>query len=203
MERLHRERYQQCKTDSSCRDLVTPNMVQHVLCVDSYCKCGPNYRIQLPGVDNSDQSSEDRPDLHCVKFECAKDEDCQEYDHHRVCQVGNGSCVCRDQFLEDDTNGQKCVPQYGSMPAYSKQSRKFLNKNRISYREDIEHWPNKQALWLQYCAFAAAFVGQICMLVYYVAKRRKKMMQKILNRNLVDRQNSDQVPIAEDRSYMA
>ena len=194
-------RFKQCKTDTTCREYVSSIILQElVLCVDSFCKCAPNYQTKVfqPHKNNQSNSEHARMQYDCIHFECHSDEDCQEYDHHRVCHENTGICVCRQNFLEDGTNGQKCVAQYGIMPAYSKQSRKFLNKNRISYRENIEHWPKKQTLWLQYFSFIVFFVGQICILVHYVAKRRKKMIQQmILTKNLVNRQNSDQLPIAE------
>src|SRR5699024_5014804 len=110
---------------------------ESVLCVDSFCKCAPNFNKVTLGANQSEPLNS--LVWTCQQFECTADEDCQTYDHHRICQKGTGRCVCRPDFLEDSTNGRKCSPQYGIMPVYNKMPRKYLNKNRISYRKDIEH----------------------------------------------------------------
>ena len=185
-----------CKTDKICLDLENNNHTsENVLCVDYFCKCAPNFNRVM--IVNDNQTEHMLP-WKCEWFVCSLDEHCQSHDHHRVCQTSTGTCVCRPDFLEDTTNGRKCVPQYGIMPAYKKKPRKFLNKNRITYQEDIEHWQGQQMLWLQYVAFLAFFIGQIALLVIYVVNRRKKMIQKILTREF-GRQNSDQLPITVDR----
>lgn len=176
-----------CQTNNECMDLRNDS---RLLCVDSTCRCAPNFK-QISEKGNQSDSTVTVHTSQCVPFQCVVDEDCQLADEHRVCHVSSGTCLCRVEFLEDLANGRKCVPQYGIVPEYLKKSRKYLNKNRISYREDIENWHNHQILWLQYAAFVAFFVGQVGLLIHYVVRRRQRMVEKML----VRRQNSDQLPI--------
>jgi len=86
--------------------------------------------------------------------------------------------VCRDQFIEDATNGMKCVPQYGLMPAYMKKPRKFMNKNNLSYSKNIENSAHDQIPWQHYLLFGALILCKIGYLYSCVVRRRRKMSQK-------------------------
>ncbi|KAI2806376.1 hypothetical protein RDWZM_006655 [Blomia tropicalis] len=179
--------WRQCKSNESCYiDADDGNESHHWLCVDLHCQCEPNYRLIRT---NNNQSSK----FSCQLFQCFNDEDCQQYDHHRVCIVANGTCQCRSTLVEDTTNGRRCIPLYSKIPEYEKRSRKYLNKNRISYRKNIEHNEGQSVPIIQYAMFAAFFLGQIILLASYVASRRQKMIHK-----LVQRQFSDQKPITTE-----
>ena len=70
-------RIENCSADTDCAD------VQHRLCVDGRCRCGPNYSWQYKSRS-------------CLRFECSIDRECQnDWDRERQCK--HGLCHCSDK----------------------------------------------------------------------------------------------------------
>ena len=62
-------------------------MDDEIICAKDFCRCQPNYYW-----------SKDE----CEYYTCHKDNDCQEYDPHRLCV--NGRCVCNQYYSEERTS---------------------------------------------------------------------------------------------------
>jgi hypothetical protein len=75
-----------CASHSDCAGI-------NQVCVDSQCKCKPNYQLDLARS-------------YCTYFRCHKNSDCWSIDNRRVCI--DGECVC-DNLYTENYKTMKCV----------------------------------------------------------------------------------------------
>lgn len=74
-----------CKYNTDCVDFFT-------VCFDGKCVCEANYKYNKE---------------YCEPFKCSDDNQCQNYDHNRICNKTSSECVCRLGLSEYYYNG-KC-----------------------------------------------------------------------------------------------
>lgn len=95
-----------CSNDKQCQQIDHGNFGEYV-CVDNLCRCGPDYRASTFNASNGTDGVR-----YCEKFLCKTDEECKDYDQHRVCRpamIFTNSCQCDDHYLADKDHGMKCI----------------------------------------------------------------------------------------------
>lgn len=160
-----------CTSDESCREVASLLNESPLYCVESVCRCEPNHNMII-NVNETTSLME----IVCEKFECENNEDCQKNDPYRECEVKTGRCLCHDDYRE---NLQKKCVEY-KIPTYKVVERKYLNKNRISYRENMEQWhPENDNRMMTYILIAALIVSKVGLGVYYVMRKKKRNAKKL------------------------
>lgn len=179
--------YRKCQSELSCvrrlsNDTTTTNKTRsNIYCIDEWCTCSIGQKTAI----DFDAATGKPNGLRCLAFVCNDDEECRRHDRHSSCNQNVTTCVCNENYHEESGC---CIR---NLPVYMKTSRKYFNKNRITYRENIEHLTTEkpQVLWVQYATFVGFFIGQVVIISNYVIIRRKQQLKKLLKQQQQQQQN--------------